>query len=59
MTFEKRIKAIPGEDGFWKRAAEKEFVRRGLRLEHLGVHEDEVVDILTRLYWATASCYGE
>ena len=57
-SFEDRISEIPGEHGFWKSASKQEFLRIGLRLEDLGLDEDEVIEVLRKLYWSTAACYG-
>lgn len=55
----KKILAIPGEDGFWKKDSEDEFVQNGERLKARGFNDDETLEILDSLYWAVANCYGD
>lgn len=55
----KKILAIPGEDGFWKKDSEDEFIRNGKRLKARGFEDSEIIAILESLYWAVANCYGD
>lgn len=59
MTLEEKIKAIPGEDGWWKQSAFDGFLEVANRLIKHGIEEKEVVLMLEYLYWQTASCYGD
>lgn len=52
------IIAIAGDEGFWKSSSEATFLSAGERLVNKGFTEEEVVDLLSDLYYATADCYG-
>lgn len=58
MTLKQRIKAIPGEEGWWKSGSEKAFYETAKQMIEKGFNEDETVDILEDLYGAVAECYG-
>lgn len=53
-----RIRAIPGEDGFWKDASEKTFIRAAFEMSAKGMNDDDVEDILEDLYRAVAEEFG-
>lgn len=53
-----RIDKIPPE-GFWNSSTWERFQEVGRRLRGKGISEDEVIEILTELYFAVASEYGE
>lgn len=57
-SLKESIIAIAGEDGFWKSSSEDIFLSAGERLINKGFTEEEVVDLLSDLYYATANCYG-
>lgn len=48
---------IPGDVGWWKDSAEDVFRDAARSLVDHGFDADSV-DLLGRLYWATADCYG-
>lgn len=53
------IKTIPGEEGFWSSGSEETFLEVGQKLVNKGISEDETLEILSTLYFATANCYGD
>lgn len=57
-TFYSLVRTIPGADGFWKSRAELSYVSAGEKMVQAGMPEEQVLDILTELYWDTAECYG-
>lgn len=57
-SLKEQIIAIAGEDGFWKSSSEDTFLDAGELLISKGFSEDEVVELLSELYYATAACYG-
>lgn len=57
-SLKRRIKEIPGEEGWWKRSSERVFQEEGKRLVEKGFTEDEAVEMLEGLYGATAECFG-
>jgi uncharacterized protein with PhoU and TrkA domain len=58
-TLKNEIIAIAGGDGFWKSSSEDTFLEAGELLISKGFSEDEVVELLSELYYATAACYGD
>lgn len=54
----KRIKNIPGEDGWWKESGEENFNKIAKRLIDRDFTEDEVIDILEECYWVVSEEYG-
>lgn len=55
---EKEIKKIPGDDGWWKTAAEEYFNETAKKMVDNGFSEQEALDILSNIYWHVADCYG-
>ncbi len=55
---QKRIAAIPGEDGWWSSGSEEDYMELAKELLSLGMTEERVVDFLDLAYWAAANCYG-
>lgn len=55
----KLISQIPGEDGWWKSRSEEEFNKYAVIMREKGFTEKETVDLLEKIYWSVASCYGD
>jgi hypothetical protein len=58
-TLTKRINDIPPDGGFWRASTRETFEEVGRELRRKGLSEDEVVEILTRLYFAASAEYGD
>jgi len=56
MSLKNKVEKIPGDEGFTK--AGEEFHKVAVQLLEKGLEEDEILQILTDLYWAAASEYG-
>ena len=54
-----QIKQIPGGDGWWKESSEDTFNKVAQDLVSHGFSPEQAIEILSDLYWATASCYGD
>lgn len=54
----KRVREIPGREGFWSSDAHEAFENAAGELKVEGWKEDRIVDFLTRLYRAAGSEYG-
>lgn len=57
--FAEQINQIPGEDGFWKSAAEDSYMDAARTLLDKGLNEHEILDILSSLYYGAARCFGD
>lgn len=58
MTLEERVLAIPGKDGFWKSHTKDTFLKTALLLWQRGFSDNEVIDILEKLWYAVSNEYG-
>lgn len=58
MLLTDRVRAIPGEDGFWKSHTEDGYLRIASLLNARGFSDNEIVDLLDRLYHATSGEFG-
>jgi hypothetical protein len=58
MVLTDRVRAIPGEDGFWESHTEDEYLRIASLLNARGFSDNEIVDLLDRLYHATSGEFG-
>ncbi len=68
----KRIAAIPDPydpddpddeegreaDGWHKSSSEDRYVLAATQLQTLGMRDDDIVGLLSDLYWAAANCFG-
>lgn len=52
-----KINKIPS-DGWWRQSTGETFCRTGLRLLKAGLDKDDVLRILTDLYFATSEEFG-
>ena len=52
------IKQIPGDDGFWNKSTEVTFKKTAQKLLDKGFGHDEVIEMLSNLYSAVASEFG-
>ena len=52
------IKEIPGPEGFWTSGCEDAYRAAAIRMDHAGMDQDEILDILQELYNATRGEYG-
>lgn len=53
------IRAMAGTDGWWKCSSRQRFETTAEVLLAHGFTEDEVLDLLRKLYRAVAECYGD
>ena len=53
-----KIKIIPGAEGFWSSSSEEDFLEIGGKMVSKGISEEETLEMLSTLYFATANCYG-
>lgn len=58
-TLREEIASIPGADGWWKRSAEQAFQNAAKDLKSRGMSDEEVTEMLSDLYHAVCSCFGE
>jgi hypothetical protein len=58
-ALDKRISQIPTGDGFWRKGSREVYQRVGWQLFLKGFTPDEIVELLTELYRATAEEFGE
>jgi hypothetical protein len=54
----KRVDAIAGPDGFWKRSTRDSFLARATELVARGYSEDDAIELLGDLYDAVSAEYG-
>lgn len=56
--FEKQLKTIPGDDGFWKNSTKDAYMDVADKMIEKGFTRQETLDLLSLLYQATADEFG-
>lgn len=55
----RRIRKIPGDDGWWRISGEEGYLALAVRLRECGVPAKVVVDVLTGAFNCAAAEYGD
>lgn len=54
----KQVDLIPGDSGWWNKSNRGDYLALAVELFDLGLDRYQVLEILTRAYWAVANEFG-